>query len=178
MVERRAALKAVAEEEGMRGIWLALCAALLAGCGAGGGVASTGSTAQPGTATVGIATQGGSPTTVLYAVEFTLRLPAGVTLATTPSGAELAAGVLQAADGAALAGGSYLPATAQAQGSLQVNIADPVGFTVGPLATINCAVTSGTSVGAAEFTLEGFSARDSNGAVISGITPRLTLKTQ
>jgi hypothetical protein len=171
-------MKAVAEEEGMKGVWLALCAALLSGCGAGGGVTSTGSTAQPGTAIVEIATQAASPATVLYAVEFTLRLPAGVTLATAPSGAELAAGVLQAADAAALAGGRYLPATAQAQGALQVNIADPVGFTVGPLTTINCSVAPGTSVGVAGFTLEGFSARDSNGAVLTGIGPRVTLKTQ
>jgi hypothetical protein len=175
---RRAAMTAVAEEEDMRGIWLALCTALLSGCGAGGGVTSTGSTAQPGTAIVEIATQAGSPATVMYAVEYTLRLPAGVTLATAPSSAELAAGVLQAADGAALAGGRYLPATAQAQGALLVNIADPVGFTVGPLATINCSVAPGASVSAAGFTLEGFSARDSNGAVIPDIIPRVTLKTQ
>ena len=86
----------------MKLIWLALVAALLAGCGSGGG-SSVGSTAQPAKVAVELTTQAGSPATVLYGVEFTLRLPAGVTLPADTFSGEIPAGVLHPADGAALA---------------------------------------------------------------------------
>ena len=163
----------------MRLIWLALVAALFAGCGgggAGGGSVQPGST--PGAVRVDISTQAASGATVLYAVEFTLLLPAGVTLPADASSGELTAGVLHAADSASLAGGRFLPATTDSRASVKVNIVDPVGFAVGNLATLNCTVSPGASVNTAQFSLEGFSARDANGAVIPGITTRFTLQTQ
>jgi len=161
----------------MRHIWLALVAVLLAGCGSGGSGAA-GTALQPGVVAVDLSTQAASPATVLYAAEFTLHLPAGVTLAADASSGEVAAGVLHPADGSALAGARYLPATAAAPAQVTVNIIDPMGFAVGDLASLNCSVAPGAALSAAGFSLDGFSARDANGAVIPGITPRFTLRTQ
>ena len=161
----------------MRFVWLALIVALVAGCGSGGGGAG-GSVLQPTQVTVAISTEAASASTVLYAVQLTLRLPAGVAVAADPTSGEVSAGILHATDSAALAGASYQPATSDAQASVTLNIVDPVGFTVGALATLSCTVSPGTAVNGTGFTLAGFSAKDQNGAVMSGITPRLTLQMQ
>jgi hypothetical protein len=161
----------------MRLIWLALLVALLAGCGSGGGGAGGGAV-EPTQVTVRLSTEAANAATILGAVQLTLRLPAGVAVTADPTSGEVSAGVLHPADSAALAGARYQPATASAQGSVTVNIVDAVGFTVGALATISCTATSGTALNGAGFTLEGFSAKDLNGAVIPGVTPRLTLQTQ
>lgn len=165
---------------------LALVAALLGGCGSGGG--STGNTTDTGSGTgvqlqtgpnpaiVAIGTRAPSPTTVLYGAEFKLLLPAGVTMTANADGA-LADGVLQLADKRAMTGARYVSATSTTRGFLQVNIIDAGGFTVGALATVNCAVSQGAAVGAASFALDGFSARDANGAAITGITPYLEFRT-
>jgi hypothetical protein len=160
----------------MRLIWLALVVALVAGCGSGGGGAG-GSAVEPTQATVQLSTEAANAATVLYSVQLTLRLPAGVAVTADASGA-VSAAVLHPVDSAAFAGASYQPATAGAQASVTLNIIDPLGFTVGTLATLGCTVSPGTAVSGAGFTLEGFSAKDINGAVMSGITPRLTLQTQ
>jgi len=159
----------------MRLIWLAPVAALVAGCGSGSGSAA-GTNLQPGTVNVALATQAASPATVLYAVEFTLHLPAGATLPADPASEEVTAGVLVPLDGSALAGARYLPAAAGTQASVKVNIADPGGFAVGSLATITCSVAAGAAVSASGFSLDGFSARDSNGAPLPGVTPSFTLQ--
>jgi hypothetical protein len=161
----------------MRLIWLALLVALVAGCGSGGGGAG-GSAVEPAQVTVQLSTEAANAATVLYAVQLTLRLPSGVAVAADPVSGEVSAGVLHPVDSAALAGARYQPATAGAQGSLTLNIVDPVGFTVGALATLNCTIAPGTALSGAGFTLEGFSAKDLNGAALPGITPRLTLQTQ
>ena len=161
----------------MRLIWLALGAALLSGCGSGGGAAAGGAV-QPVAVLVDISTQAASGAAVLYAVEFTLLLPAGVTLPADSSSGEVPAGVLHAVDSAALAGARFLPATAGSRASVRVNIADPVGFGAGDLASLTCTVAPGASVNTAGFSLGGFSARDANGAVIPGVTPSFTLLTQ
>ena len=161
----------------MRLIWLALIAALLAGCGAGGGSTVT-SAVQPGGVVVELSTRAGSAATVLYAVEFTLHLPAGVTLPADSSSGEVPAAVLHAADSAALAGARYQPATAGAQALVKVNIVDPGGFTVGALATMNCTVAPGAVFDGSGFSLDGFSARDASGVAIPGVTPHLTVQLQ
>jgi len=161
----------------MRLIWLAWASVVLSGCGSAGGGAA-GTALQPGVQLVEIGTGAGSAATVLYAAGFTLQLPAGVTLPADPSSGEVAAGVLQPADATALAGARYLPAADGAPAQLSVTIADPLGFAVGALATLSCSVAPGASLGASGFSLAGFSARDSNGAVIPGVTAHLTLRTQ
>ena len=160
----------------MRLIWLALFAALLAGCGSGGGSAG-GATLLPGVTLVDISTQGGDATTVLNAVQFTLRLPAGVTLPVDPESGMVSAAALHtvAAD---LSGAFYQPATAGAQATVTLNVVSTVGFAVGDLATLSCTAAPGTSVSASGFSLDGFSAKDPNGVAIPGITARFAIRTQ
>ena len=165
----------------IRLVWLVLITALLAGCGSGGAAGNTidpGPAPGPATATVEFGTRAASAQTVMYAVEFVLRLPAGVTLSANPISGEVPAGVLQTAHSGALSGARYLPATAAAQASVRVNITDPGGFAVGDLATLACNVAPGAALNTAGFSLDGFSARDTNGAAIAGITAHFGLKTQ
>jgi hypothetical protein len=161
----------------MRVIWLALVAALLAGCGGGGGSAA-GTATQPGSVSVEFDTQAVNAAGVLYAVEFTLHLPAGVTVQADAGTGEVPASALHAADGAALAGARYLPANSSTQGSVTVNIVDPGGFGVGALATLNCLVAPGITLNGTAFILDGFTAKDASGALLPGITPHFTLRTQ
>ena len=170
-----------AEGKMMRLVWLALVIALLAGCGSGGAAGNSvdpGPAPGPATAIVEFGTRAASAQTVLYAVEFVLHLPAGVTLPANPTSGEVPAGVLQTALSGALSGARYQPATAAAQALVRVNITDPGGFAVGDLATLTCNVAPGASLNPAGFSLAGFSARDANGAVITGITAHLGVKTQ
>jgi len=160
----------------MRLIWLALVTALLAGCGAGGGAA--GNAVETGAVTVELGTQAASAATVIYAVELTLHLPAGVTLPVDPGNGLVSVGWLHPAVAADLAEASYLPATVGAGASVKVNIAAAEGFAVGDLATLTCSVTPGAALSGLGFSLDGFSARDANGVAIPGVTPRFTVRAQ
>jgi len=168
----------------MRMAWLVVVAALLAGCGSGSkdGSGTEGNAmvpvSSPGTARVVLSTQGPTADTILYAVQLTLRLPLGVSVPASGDDGLLPAGVLQPSPSGSYAGASYLPATADAGPLVQVNLSHPGGFTVGPLATLDCIVAPGAETGASGFLLGGFSARDPNGAVLPGITAHLTLVTQ
>jgi hypothetical protein len=162
----------------MRHIWLILVAGLVAGCGGAGGGSPAAGSAQPAQLSVEIRTQGESAATVIYAVDFVLHLPAGVTLAADPTSGKLSEGVLHAADPAALVGTRYQPATGATPAEVTVFIGDPVGYAVGTLAAINCIVSPGTPFDTSGFTLSGFSARDANGIVLSGIAPKFTVRTQ
>ena len=171
----------------MRMLWLVMLCLLLGACGGGSGSNSApgddGSVLTPepvtGTARLGIGTQGPAADSVLYAAQFTLRLPAGVSLPTTSGSNLLPDGLLVPAASGSYAGASFLQAASATSGpQLLVNVAHPGGITVGPLATLTCQVAAGAPPTANAFILESFSARDANGAVIPGITARLTLQTQ
>jgi len=164
----------------MRVLLFAMITALLAGCGSGsGGTAiDPGPTPVAGTASVDIFTQAASAETVVYAVEFVLHLPAGVTVSADSGSGAVTPGVLALADGGALAGAKYVPATATSQAQVKVNIADSGGFTVGNLATLTCTVSAGTTVNKTGFSLDGFVAKDANGAVLPGISSRFAVRTQ
>lgn len=173
---------------------MALLTALVTGCGSGGSggalvdPASTGGDTGGdsggtggGTATtarIRLSTRGPSAGTIIYAVELTLHLPAGVTVSADPASGLVPAGVLQAQDQGAYAGARYLPATENSDGRVVIEVADPSGFLVGAFATLSCVVPAGKTVTGAGFSLDGFSARDANGAVISGVIPELSLLTQ
>jgi hypothetical protein len=165
--------------------WLIVVAALLAGCGSGGGASGTGATpgsgsqldTGPTTATILFATKALASATVLYAVDFTLHLPQGVTVSAKTSG-EVLPDVLQVTDSRAVAGARYQQATATTGGSVLVQIVDPAGFTPGSLASLTCILARGVTIGADGFTLDGFSARDSNGVAMPGVTAYFSLKTQ
>jgi hypothetical protein len=166
--------------------WLIVVAALLAGCGSGGGASGTGATpgsgsqldTGPTTATILIATKAPASATVLYAVDFTLHLPPGVTVSAKTSGEVLPDVLLVTDSKVDLAGARYQPATATTGGSVLVQIVDSTGFVAGPLASLTCTVARGTALGADGFTLDGFSARDSNGVAMPGVTAYFSLKTQ
>jgi hypothetical protein len=161
----------------------ALLAGLPGGCGSGGGAsldpAPVPSPAPgPVAATVVISTRAASAATVIYGVEFVLHLPAGVAVSADAATGEVSAGVLHPSDSGAFAGARYLPTTASSQASVKVNIVDARGFAVGDLATLTCTVSSGAAASAAGFSLDGFAAKDSNGANIPEISPHFTLRTQ
>ncbi|QWV92202.1 hypothetical protein KP004_13345 [Geomonas oryzisoli] len=171
----------------MRLLWLAMLCLLLAACGGGSG--SSGApgddgnvlTPEPaaGTARLTVGTQGPAADSVFYAAQFTLRLPAGASLPVATGSTLLPEGALVPAVSGSYSGANILEPAGTASGPLLlVNIAHPGGLTVGPLATLTCQVAAGVTPAAAAFTLDGFSARDANGAVIPGITARLTLQTQ
>ncbi|GFO65236.1 hypothetical protein M1B72_06420 [Geomonas paludis] len=167
----------------MRVLWLLLLCLSLAACGGSGSTGTSGDDGKvhipepvPGTARLSIGTQGPAADSVLYAAQFTLRLPAGVSLPAT-DGRLLPDGLLVPAVSGSYAGASFLQIAVPGQ-VLLVNIAHPGGVTVGPLATLTCQVDAGAALTADAFTLENFSARDANGVVIPGITAKLTLQTQ
>jgi hypothetical protein len=168
----------------MRVSVLLLLCALIAGCGSSGSTAGNGTEGNilvpqptPAPVQVVISTSGPAPDTVLYAAQFTLALPKALTVPGTAGGL-LPAGVLQPALGGSFAGAGLVNTGAEPGQVLLVNISHPGGFTVGPLATLNCTLAPGAGVASSEIVLSGFSARDSNGAPIAGIVPHLALKTQ
>ncbi len=168
----------------MRVLVLLLLCALIAGCGSSGSTGGNGTDGNvlvpqptPAPVQVVISTSAPAPDTVLYAAQFTLVLPRVLTVPGT-TGELLPSGVLQPELGGSFAGAGLVEAGAQPGQVLLVNISRPGGFTVGPLATLNCTLAPGAGVASSEIVLSGFSARDSNGAPIAGIVPHLALKTQ
>lgn len=168
----------------MRIVWLALLLGLLTGCGSSGGV--SGNAVDPGpdpeptatTARVTVTAQAESLETVMYGVEFELRLPHGVTVAADPLSGAVLAGSIRFADSRAFTGARYHPATASAPAWIEGLVADPGGFTVGDLATLTCNVAAGVSVSAGSFPLPVFIVKDQNGQAMSAVTPRVSVQTQ
>ena len=162
----------------MRVAWLVLVGAMLAGCGSGGGTAASVVTqppdsqhvSTPTTATVIISTRGPSNDTVVYGVACKLDLPAGVTVPADSDGAVLTE-ALTATIGGAAASGRYQPATATDRGFVEIHVYSTGGFTVGGLASLTVTVPTGAPATADGFTMEGFTVKDANGAVMIGITP-------
>ncbi|TGU70807.1 hypothetical protein E4633_17605 [Geomonas terrae] len=131
-----------------------------------------------GTVHVLVTTQGPVADAVLYAAQFTLRLPAGVSVPTDAGGA-VTDGVVAPAIGGSYVGAAVVTPSSTSSGPvLSVNIVNPVGMTVGPLVTLTYTTAAGTIPTAESFTLDAFSARNASGAAISDITSRLTLQTQ
>ena len=157
----------------MRIVSAVLLLLLIGGCGAGGGGAAT----EPGTVIIGISIQAPTASDIIYALEFTVELPAGVTVQADPTTREVANGVLKVPFSNGLADARYEPGTATDRGKVKVNIASPSGFMPGEIAVITC-TASGADLSAANFTVDGFSAKDQNGATMPDISPLLTERTQ
>jgi hypothetical protein len=163
------------KEVAMRIVLTLLTLSLLAGCG--GGAGTGGSVVAPGKVSVEVTALAGSSATVVYAVDLTLQLPPGVTVSAGPQG-DVLQQALHAADSAALIGARFSPAGSSSPPLLQATVADPLGFTVGPLLTIDCDVAQGAALGAGNFQLTFFSAKDSNGATLPGVTASISVQPQ
>jgi len=160
-------------------MFFAVAVMALFGCGGGGG----GAAAPPTTATLKLSTAGTAGTPIA-GIQVTVVLPKGVTVAATstidPAVMETNAGVVllsgaTVADPAAFSQlkptAVYTPATATTPGKVKIGLASQKDFSLGEFVTLNTVIAAGNVPVATDFTLEGFTAFDSNGAVI---TPALT----
>ena|SRR6185369_1778290 len=158
------------------GMFLAVVIMAMFGCGGGGGTA-----APPTKATLKLSTAG--TTANIRGIEVTVVLPAGVTVdaSTTvdPAIMEPKAGVVvlsgsTVADATAFSQlpplAAYTPATGTAPGKVKILLAAQKDFALGEFVTVNTAIAAGTIPLATDFTLEGFTAVDQNGAPIAGVT--------
>ncbi|MBJ6723317.1 hypothetical protein [Geomesophilobacter sediminis] len=143
--------------------------ALIAGCGGGGGVADA------PTPTIEVATRAALSSTVVYGVELTVQLPAGVTVAADATGA-VADGVIVPKVAGTLVGGRYVAAGASTPATVTIIASNAAGLTVGELVNVACQVSPGATPTAAAFTVTHFSAWAVVGndtVPIEGVTPAL-----
>ena len=164
-------------------MFLAATIMVLFGCGGGGSGGGGGTPPPPTTATLKLSTAGTAGTTI-RGIEITVVLPKGVTVnATTtidPTVMEVNQGVVLAS-GAAVADPAafsqlkpiavYTPATGTAPGKVKIGLAAQKDFNLGEFVTLNTVIAAGNVPVATDFSLEGFTAFDANGAAI---TPPLT----
>lgn len=156
------------------GLWMIMAMLLtMPACGGGGG-GVTPAPAQPTTAVIKITVQGTPSASPINGIQATLHLPAGVSVKATLNAPQTDAGVVTAsgnAAGADLVLGIY-PA---ASGTVNIYVTKTNGFIAGEFATVNCDIAPGTLPAASDFNLTGLDVRDSNGAVVSGLTPVLNV---
>lgn len=161
-------------------IFFALAALSMFGCGGGGGT-----TAPPPTkAKLALLSQSATAGTKIGSIEVTVELPAGVTVkatqsATNPDKLETDPGVVvlsgatiadPAAFGQLKPVGVYTPATATTRGTVLISLPAQVDFNPGEYVTVNADFPAGTVLVAADFKLIGFTAFDSNGVPMPGVT--------
>lgn len=150
---------------------------VLAGCG-GGGSSSPSTTATLKVATAGTLATGSS----LYGIDITIRLPAGVTVATTAEGS-VAPGVVSVS-GVAVPGTAptdlmaYTPATNAADATLRFVIVSSTqeGFGAGEFATVNCNLSAGITPKSSDFGWTAFSPADNLLQPVQGLTPAFTIQ--
>ncbi|MDH4163771.1 MAG: hypothetical protein OEW15_13960 [Nitrospirota bacterium] len=162
---------------------------MAAACGGGGGGGGGGGNTAPTTAIVTLATSGTLPAGVdgIGAIDITLALPAGVTVAATNQVTD--SGVVTASGTAtgAIAFGTYTAATTTIPATVRVMITSSSagGFGTGEFATVNC-ILNGTSPADADFTVlaESFQAvgiivsTNSTTTITSSLTPGMTVELQ
>jgi len=137
---------------------------LCAGCGGGGGDASS-----SGTFSFKVVSQAATPGLKIYAVQFEVALPAGVTLKALSDGTlEVSAlAPAAAADGPhALLESNYLPGAVPA--TVLVALINSDGFPAGEVVTING--TASGSVDPSQVILTDFKAYDQNAGEIAAVT--------
>ncbi|MDH4161830.1 MAG: hypothetical protein OEW15_03955 [Nitrospirota bacterium] len=154
-----------------------LTLSLLAACGGGGGGGATAPVVEPTQAFVKISTSGTLPSgTLVGGVDVTVTLPSGVTVAsTTPPQTD--AGVV-AGSGLAGSSASAMGTYGSSENAVRVLLADPDGMAAGEFATVTCAIASGSSPSASDFTVSSATVKDLNGAAISGMTATLSVTMQ
>jgi hypothetical protein len=163
---------------------LTLCLILVAACGNGGGGGEPQATTPPSTkAMVKIASTGSlGAGKMIGGIAVTVDLPAGVTIKATPDSKNTS--VLVSDQGVVTTSGvtgAYAAAFAtfdQTNRKVQVQVYDQNGFGVGEFVTLACDIAAGTTPAAGDFSLEGFIAKDLDGADINGLSAGLTVKLQ
>jgi hypothetical protein len=165
----------------LSGMFLAVAVMAVFGCGGGGG----GAPAQPTVATLKLSSAGTAAN--LRGIEVTVVLPKGVTVDATstvdPTIMEVKAGVVvlsgaTVADATAFSQlkptASYTPATDTTPGKVKIGLAAQKDFSLGEFVTVNTAIAAGNNPLPTDFTLEGFTAFDANGAALGTVTAAVT----
>ena len=146
---------------------------------AGGGSNQTGATITPvPTPTSGVLKLStGGTSAIIGAIDVTITLPAGITIASDPATGETLAGVVKVSGVASSAGGTlatgrFTPASVGSAATLRVNILNAAGFGLGEFATIRFDLETGAGFPAttSAFTLSGLTAIGLNGFALNGIT--------
>jgi hypothetical protein len=165
------------------GLLICIVAVLaISACGGGGGGGGGTAATQPTTATVKISTNGLAPGTLIAGIDFTLTLPAGVTVKATAdsmnslvfvtdNGVFTASGV---AAGSNLDISIYTAATTTMPGKVIIKVINANGFEVGEFATVTCDIAAGNYPKEADFIQPVFTAVDVNGSPIAGLTIAFT----
>jgi hypothetical protein len=160
---------------------LALSLTVVAACGK---VESSDPLAPPPTkAVIKISTAGSfGPDRLIGGITVTAVLPAGVTVKATPDTQNTS--ILVSDQGVVTASGvtsvnaAAFATVDQPDRRLQIQVYDQNGFGTGEFVTVACDIASGATPTAGNFGLEGFIAKDLNGADIDGLTAGLTVDLQ
>lgn len=140
---------------------------VLAGCGGGGGSSSP---PASNVAMVTLSVQGTTGT--IGAVDVTVDLPAGVTVASDASNNYVvSSGVLTAVGSASnsIVVGRFIPATATTPAKVRIAVINSVGFAAGEFLTMKCDIAPGTTPQASGFSVEpGASVIDGAGQALPG----------
>ena len=150
----------------------------LTACGGGGGAAPSYTKAIVTLSTAGTGT-------LIYGIQVTVNLPAGVTakasLYSAGSSSIVDAGVITATGTAAgsYTSGAYLAGAASSTYKITMDVFNANGFSgPGEFAQVTCDITAGSSPSAAGFSLSNFEAVDGGGVSIPGFTSGFTVTFQ
>jgi hypothetical protein len=152
---------------------------LMIGCGGGGGGGNNNGngTMPPTKAVVKISTLGSPSVTPLIGAQATLHLPAGVSVKTFLNSTQTGTNVV-VASGYAVPADLVLGVYSSASGTVNVYVTKASGFASGEFATVNCDIASGASPIAANFSVTDLIVSDSNGNLITGLTPSIAVTFQ
>ena len=148
------------------------------GCGSSGGNNNGGNgTPPPTVAVVKISTLGSPSVTPLIGAQATVRMPAGVSVKTFLNSTQTGSNVV-IASGNAVAADLVMGVYSSASGTVNVYVTKASGFASGEFATVNCDIASGASPNAADFSVTELIVSDSNGNLITGLTPSIAVTFQ
>ncbi len=150
---------------------LIVAVALVAGFGCGGGGSSS---ATSTTATVTMSSGGTLANgTQIGALDVTLTFPAGVSVKTSPAKVSKSnvtyTGVVSAT-GVAAGTNSMALATQTAANTLDIKVANPVGFGTGEFVQVTFDIAAGSTIKDTDFVEGTLTAADLNGVPIPGLT--------
>ena len=162
---------------------LALSLTLVAACGKNGSSDPPMPAPQPTKAVVKIAATGTvDPGILIGGITVTVVLPSGVTIKAIPDTQNPSIFVTDpgvvTASGAAGAYAAAFATVDQAGRNVHIQVYNQNGFDIGEFVTVTCDIAPGTAPSAGDFGLEGFTAKDLDGADMIGLTAGLTVDLQ